>query len=128
MSIARDIYTKAVSTWGIPFQVNTAIEECSKLITTVRRYDRGKATREEVCSEIAGVEIMMGHLRIIFGDNNVDKEKLSKILWIRKLLKRNGGESISNTQSCPVKNECNLKNFVCTGIRCPWRPQAKEEK
>lgn len=80
------IYQQAIDKWGVPAQVNQAIEECSELILVLRHYDRGKATLEDVASEIADVEIMCAQLRCVFGQFFVDNAKMGKLKRLEGIL------------------------------------------
>lgn len=84
--MSNPIYQQAIYKWGTVSQVNQAIEECSELILALRHYDRGKATLENVASEIADVEIMCAQLRCVFGQFFVDQAKDGKLKRLEGLL------------------------------------------
>jgi len=62
---------KAIELWGVKAQVGMVMEECGELLTALNRFDRGRATAEDVASEIADVIILMAQMKVIFGDKIV---------------------------------------------------------
>lgn len=61
-SILRD----AVATWGESSQVDMLVEETSELLNAIMKFKRGRASVEDVLTEIADVEIMLGQMEVIF--------------------------------------------------------------
>lgn len=61
-SILRD----AVETWGEQSQVDMLVEETSELLNAIMKFKRGRASVEDVLTEIADVEIMLGQMEVIF--------------------------------------------------------------
>lgn len=90
--LEKETCQRAIDKWGKQFQINMAIEECSELITKLikRKRSVNGATDEEICDEIADVEIMMGQLRLIFDSSLIDKRKKYKINRLLRLLDGNG--------------------------------------
>lgn len=66
-------------------QKKKAIEEMGELITAISREQDGRATTEQVITEIADVQIMMRQLSLIYGidavANEIDRKQ-------RRLLRR----------------------------------------
>ena len=83
----KELYKKVVEHFGIISQTDMAIEECAELIVAIRHGFRNKATKNNIASEIADVEIMCGQLRYIIGNDIVDQYKQEKIIRLKKLLK-----------------------------------------
>lgn len=81
-----DINQRAIRTFGEDNQINIAIEELSELITALCHHRRKKANELQVCSEIADVMIMCEQLRLIFGSDDVDSEKMKKLLRLDKTI------------------------------------------
>ena len=75
-----DVYQDAVDKWGVSTQVMMTMGECGELIAALNRvFNQGRNEIESVYEEIADVEIMLGQLRCIFGDDKIDKIKSDKI-------------------------------------------------
>lgn len=81
-----DINQRAIRTFGEENQINMAIEELSELLTAICHYRRKKTNEFQVCTEIADVMIMCEQLRLIFGSDDVDSEKLKKLLRLDKTI------------------------------------------
>lgn len=64
----------AVHHYGAEHQKKKAIEEMGELITAISREQDGRATPEQVITEIADVTIMMHQLAEIYGCDAVAKE------------------------------------------------------
>ena len=75
----------AVHHYGAEHQKKKAIEEMGELITAISREQDGRATTEQVITEIADVQIMMRQLSLIYGidavANEIDRKQ-------RRLLRR----------------------------------------
>ena len=75
----------AVHHYGTEHQKKKAIEEMGELITAISREQDGRATTEQVITEIADVQIMMRQLTEIYGRDAVGDEIQRKI---RRLSRR----------------------------------------
>ena len=76
------ILTDAIEIYGEDSQIWMTIEEMSELSNALAKYRRGRATREDVCEEIADVAIMMIQLSKIFGSDDISdylKNKLDRL-------------------------------------------------
>jgi len=62
----KDLYTKALEVWGEEAQIKMVLEELSELSLSILHYYRGKCSLQDIASEVADVEIMVGQLKIIF--------------------------------------------------------------
>lgn len=83
----------AVYHYGAEHQKKKAIEEMGELITAISREQDGRATPEQVITEIADVQIMMRQLALIYGIDAVAKEidrKQRRLL--RRMDKETGGD------------------------------------
>lgn len=80
------ILTDTIYTYGEDSQIWMAIEEMSELSNALAKYRRGRATREDVCEEIADVAIMMIQLSKIFGPDNVSNYVENKLDRLDKRL------------------------------------------
>ena len=78
----RAICFKAVRTFGEYSQCIKAMEECGELIHALSRKVLDQdADFDNICEEVADLEILMDQMRVIFGDAFIDK-------WQEKKLKR----------------------------------------
>ena len=82
----EDIYQATLDKWGEDAQYDQAVEECAELITALKHYRRGKADRQAVIAELADVTLMIGQLTWMFGTEEVERAKNSKISKLDKLL------------------------------------------
>ncbi len=62
----KDLYSRAVSTFGETSRLILAIEEMSELIKELSKYTRGRQNIGNICEEMADVEIMLEQLKIVF--------------------------------------------------------------
>ncbi|MBQ9702924.1 MAG: hypothetical protein IJV68_00090 [Clostridia bacterium] len=62
----KDLYSRAVSTFGETSRLILAIEEMSELIKELSKYTRGRENIGSICEEMADVEIMFEQLKIVF--------------------------------------------------------------
>ena len=78
----RAICFKAVRTFGEYSESIKAMEECGELIHALSRkvLDQDPDI-DNICEEVADLEILMDQMRVIFGDAFIDK-------WKEKKLKR----------------------------------------
>lgn len=82
-----EIFSQAIQRWGNYAQVMQAIEEMGELIVALNQYRRGRVDIEDVQTEIADVMIMAKQLSMIFGVDEVEKERLSKVKRLAERLK-----------------------------------------
>lgn len=64
----------AIAKYGIKSQVGVAHEEMNELSLALYHLKRGKATAEDVVTEIADVAIMTYQLALMFGVEKVEAE------------------------------------------------------
>lgn len=81
-----------VKTFGTDTRAKMTIEECAELIVALNKYFfRGNIIKnqaiDKVASELADVEIMLEQMRIIFGNEIIDKHKEQKLKRLRRRLK-----------------------------------------
>jgi hypothetical protein len=87
----KQIYAKALKMWGKESQINVAIEELAELITVLAKRNRkinGK-NNDEICEEIADVEIVLNQLKMIYDSEKIKNIKYKKLE--RFLFKYMGG-------------------------------------
>lgn len=75
------ICKQAVKVFGKEQQTMMFIEECGELFQAISKYKRGYGPRENICEEIADVEIMLEQLKYVYGcHREVDQWKNKKIV------------------------------------------------
>ena len=71
---AKSILRAAIAKYGISHQIDMAHEEMGELIVALHHLKRGKATADDVITEIADVTIMIYQLAEMFGVEKVQAE------------------------------------------------------
>lgn len=79
------VLSLAIEKYGIEHQKKKAVEEMGELITALAREQDGRATPDQVITEIADVQILMRQLATVYGEQAVQKEIERKI---RRLSRR----------------------------------------
>ena len=88
------LYERAINIWGVEAQRNMAFEELGELNTILARDRRGRATKEEILTELADVTIMCEQMAVILGYDNYEKELDRKLVRLRdEKLARYGNNS-----------------------------------
>lgn len=83
----KEIYEKALRTWGTQAQIMMALEEMSELTKELCKHFRESHNGAEIIDEVADVTIMMEQLRLIFGINEAVCEQMDvKMLRLKKRL------------------------------------------
>ena len=62
------------------------MEECSELINAMCKYDRGRATEDDIITEVADVVIMCEQMASYFGEVKVELEKDRKLQRLKERL------------------------------------------
>ena len=78
-----NLYKKALRTWGEEAQVNMLDEELGELITAVARFKRGRATHQDVMTELADVFIMVEQIATMMSYDDFEKELDRKLVRLR---------------------------------------------
>lgn len=60
--------------YGLPSQESKIIEECGELIVAIKHKETGRATKEDVVSELADVIILSKQLEVLYGSEDVTGE------------------------------------------------------
>ena len=76
----QDLFETVITKFGFDAQKAMAIEECAELINALCKEKRGRATDEDIITEIADVQIMCEQLAIIYGQEKVRQERLRKLM------------------------------------------------
>jgi hypothetical protein len=85
----KKLYKDAIVNGGTQLQFHMAMEEALELALTILRLYRKRATLRDVASEVADVEILCGQLRLMLGDDVVDRIKQSKLERLRIRINEN---------------------------------------
>lgn len=83
----RKLYTDAIEFYGADRQINKLTEECGELIKAVNKFrlNPSENTLQELCGEIADVEVMCEQARMITGESKfIDGVKTDKQIRLRK--------------------------------------------
>ena len=83
-----EIYNTATEKWGWEAQREMIYEECGELITAVARHKRGRATKEDIITELADVSIMVEQLAQLLGYGDYEKEKDRKLERLKDKLNK----------------------------------------
>lgn len=71
MSLDEALLSDALAHYGPDRQLSKTIQECGELIVAISHYQEGRATLEEVATELADVKIMVAQASKIIGENRV---------------------------------------------------------
>lgn len=92
MSHEHELFKQAVDKWGRTSQIDMMIEECSELIKALCKIKRAHdpsdtgALINDICEELADVQIMSGQMRYIFGADQIDGWYDAKLERLGRLL------------------------------------------
>lgn len=77
----QGLYKQAMSLWGPESQRLMLAEECSELAAAVHHFKRNKICIDDLCEEIADVEIMIGQMRVMYATmiNDIKFNKLKRL-------------------------------------------------
>jgi phosphoribosyl-ATP pyrophosphohydrolase len=64
--------------------MDMAEEEAAELIIALKNYKRNRGTEDDVCEEVADMEIMCAQMRLMFGSSRVDAIKAHKLDRLHK--------------------------------------------
>ena len=78
----------AIEIYGEDAQIWMTIEEMSELGNALAKYRRGRVTKEDVCEEIADVEIMCFQMAAIFGATSVAEILQTKMERLKRRLEK----------------------------------------
>lgn len=87
---AKDLYRRALNLWGIAAQMRMAVEECAELQVAIMHGLRGRTSPtalDELCSEVADVQIMCAQLAAMLPDGE-DRVEFQRQKKLKRLLGR----------------------------------------
>jgi NTP pyrophosphatase (non-canonical NTP hydrolase) len=87
---AKELYQNVVETVGNAAQIEMVIEECSELIHALQKFKRASndASIENVCDELADVEIMIEQMRCVFNSDTIEERKDYKLHRLAQRLEK----------------------------------------
>lgn len=86
--IEKDVFSKAIATFGEQLQVIILFEEMAELQKELCKDFRGKRSRENIADEVADVEIMLAQIKMIYGiSDKVQERREFKISRLAQRLK-----------------------------------------
>lgn len=80
----QSVYANAILAFGPRTQVDMLHEEVGELLSAINKYHRGRASKEDVITEIADVMIMCGQMAFLFGPDEVRAEKERKLIRLQQ--------------------------------------------
>ena len=93
-----EIYRQAVEHFGRLNQVIKAMEECGELVQALARWAEGEPVIGNIAEEIADVEIMLGQVKVILGEQYGEYLELKKAEKLGRLAKLIAGEKYSEEE------------------------------
>lgn len=82
--VKQQIIREAIDTYGYDSQRWMAIEEMAELSNALAKRRRGRASINDIISEIADVRIMMAQLSYLYGEKQVEEEIDRKLLRLKE--------------------------------------------
>ena len=79
---------KAILKYGCTAQITMAVEEMAELLNALAKERRGRATQNDIVTEIADVTIMMWQLAIMYGEQAVEMEIERKIKRLQERIEQ----------------------------------------
>lgn len=79
---------KAILKYGWTSQITMAVEEMAELLNALAKERRGRATQNDIVTEIADVTIMMWQLTIMYGEQAVETEIERKIKRLQERIEQ----------------------------------------
>lgn len=86
----RELYEQALKKWGEEDQLFMFFEEVGELMKAVNKFRRkpNKDTFDNVCEELADVELVMNQIRIMVDESVIEKYRARKIERLKYLLNK----------------------------------------
>ena len=84
----KETLQKAILQYGYTAQITMAVEEMAELLNALAKERRGRATQNDIVTEIADVTIMMWQLAIMYGEQSVEMEIERKIKRLQERIEQ----------------------------------------
>lgn len=83
-----ELFTAAISKWGIINQVFMLMEECGELLSVVAQANRNRVSRSDIITELADVSIMVEQLAVFYGYPDYINEKERKLQRLKERIEK----------------------------------------
>ena len=81
-----NLYNRALKRYGIDAQKLMVVEECGELLNALAKTYRGRASVEELITELADVHIMVEQMALYYGWAEFQEEKERKLERLQQRL------------------------------------------
>lgn len=85
---ALQLYNKALNKYGILAQWTMLVEEIGELLNAIAKIKRGRASKQDVITELADVHIMVEQMALFYGWDEFNEEKKYKLERLNERLKK----------------------------------------
>ena len=82
------LYNRALNKYGIINQEWMLVEECGELLNAFAKLRRGRASKEDIITELADVHIMVEQMACFFGLEEFQAEKERKLARLEERLNK----------------------------------------
>ena len=89
------LYNRVLITFGIENQTFMLVEECAELLNAVAKLKRGRASKEDIITELSDVSIMVEQLAFFYGWDEFKEERELKLTRLKDRINHHiekGGE------------------------------------
>lgn len=83
---SKKLYQKVSTKYGVRAVLTKGTEELAELISAIAKLLNSPIEDDNVCEEIADVEIMIEQLRLIFDSDKIDEYKKYKLERLEKMV------------------------------------------
>lgn len=84
----NQLFEQVLTRWGIINQVFMVMEECGELLNVLAKAKRGRASKEEIITELADVSIMVEQMAFFYGEKDFLIEKERKLQRLKERLNK----------------------------------------
>jgi len=84
----NQLFEWVLTKWGIINQVFMVMEECGELLNVLAKAKRGRASKEEIITELADVSIMVEQMAFFYGEKDFLIEKERKLQRLKERLNK----------------------------------------
>lgn len=84
----NQLFEQVLTKWGIINQVFMVMEECGELLNVLAKAKRGRASKEEIITELADVSIMVEQMASFYGEKDFLIEKERKLQRLKERLNK----------------------------------------
>ena len=84
----NQLFEQVLTKWGIINQVFMVMKECGELLNVLAKAKRGRASKEEIITELADVSIMVEQMAFFYGEKDFLIEKERKLHRLKERLNK----------------------------------------